>query len=237
MALEPITRQEQIIAGKDLEPITRMEKFLKQYGGGGGAKHWNDIEGKPFGEELKSVELEFRPDTKLYKVSHPFGEFIVGQRYTVIFDGTEYTDLEVFDDEGVPRLGDSPEKELPFSIHTEGSTMYAIVSDDEQTHTIKVEGTAICHLNPLYLPPLGYCLRFVHMDGHIYDEHENEVTSLYAIWDKNALYNGKIMMLMDNSSDEVTWHLITSAKSSGRGYSIISCGNKTFYDNGHIEEQ
>ena len=36
MALEPITRQEQIIAGKDLEPITRMEKFLKQYGGGGG---------------------------------------------------------------------------------------------------------------------------------------------------------------------------------------------------------
>ena len=37
MALEPITRQEQIIAGKDLEPITRMEKFLKQYGGGGGA--------------------------------------------------------------------------------------------------------------------------------------------------------------------------------------------------------
>ena len=32
MALEPITRQEQIIAGKDLEPITRMERFLKDYG-------------------------------------------------------------------------------------------------------------------------------------------------------------------------------------------------------------
>ena len=36
MALEPITRQEQIIAGKDLEPITRMERFLKEYGGGCG---------------------------------------------------------------------------------------------------------------------------------------------------------------------------------------------------------
>lgn len=36
MALEPITRQEQIIAGKDLKPITRMEMFLKQYGGGSG---------------------------------------------------------------------------------------------------------------------------------------------------------------------------------------------------------
>ena len=35
MALEPITRQEKIIAGKDLEPVTRMEMFLKQYGGGG----------------------------------------------------------------------------------------------------------------------------------------------------------------------------------------------------------
>ena len=36
MALEPITRAEQIIAGKDLQPITRMEKFLKEYGGGSG---------------------------------------------------------------------------------------------------------------------------------------------------------------------------------------------------------
>lgn len=36
MALEPITRQEKIIAGQDLEPITRMEMFLKEYGGSGG---------------------------------------------------------------------------------------------------------------------------------------------------------------------------------------------------------
>ena len=43
MALEPITRQEQIIAGKDLEPITRMEKFLKQYGGGGGGFEYDFI--------------------------------------------------------------------------------------------------------------------------------------------------------------------------------------------------
>ena len=34
MALEPITRQEKIIAGQDLTPITRMEMFLKQYAGG-----------------------------------------------------------------------------------------------------------------------------------------------------------------------------------------------------------
>ena len=37
MALEPITRQEKIIAGEDLQPITRLEKFLKEYGGSGGS--------------------------------------------------------------------------------------------------------------------------------------------------------------------------------------------------------
>lgn len=36
MALEPITRQEKIIAGENLTPITRMEMFLKNFGGGGG---------------------------------------------------------------------------------------------------------------------------------------------------------------------------------------------------------
>ena len=37
MALEPITRQEKIIAGQDLTPITRMEMFLKQFCGSGGS--------------------------------------------------------------------------------------------------------------------------------------------------------------------------------------------------------
>lgn len=36
MSLEPITRQEKIIAGQDLTPITRLEKFLKNFGGSGG---------------------------------------------------------------------------------------------------------------------------------------------------------------------------------------------------------
>ena len=43
MALEPITRQEQIIAGKDLQPVTRMEFFLKAYGGGGSGGGGDDV--------------------------------------------------------------------------------------------------------------------------------------------------------------------------------------------------
>lgn len=34
--LTPITREEKIIAGEDVKPVTRREKFLKAFGGGGG---------------------------------------------------------------------------------------------------------------------------------------------------------------------------------------------------------
>ena len=43
MALEPITRQEKIIAGENLTPITRMEMFLKNFGGGGGSSGGGEI--------------------------------------------------------------------------------------------------------------------------------------------------------------------------------------------------
>ena len=71
MALKPITRQEQIIVGKNLEPITRMERFLKEYGGGSGGgssvqSDWNQtdssaagfIKNKPFGDELVEIMSE-----------------------------------------------------------------------------------------------------------------------------------------------------------------------------------
>ena len=43
MALEPITRKEKIIAGENLEPITRMEQFLKKFGGSGGGGGADDV--------------------------------------------------------------------------------------------------------------------------------------------------------------------------------------------------
>ena len=69
MALEPITRQEKIIAGQDLTPITRMEKFLKEFGGSGGSGGgvveipitWNDDQedftvGNTFADMRKAVD-------------------------------------------------------------------------------------------------------------------------------------------------------------------------------------
>ena len=75
MALEPITRQEKIIAGQDLTPITRMEMFLKNFGGGGGGDggvqpDWNQndatqpdyVKNRPFytGNPVETVLVEER---------------------------------------------------------------------------------------------------------------------------------------------------------------------------------
>lgn len=46
--LTPITRKEKIIAGENIEPITREEAFLKEYGGGGGGtSDYEALENKP----------------------------------------------------------------------------------------------------------------------------------------------------------------------------------------------
>ena len=111
MALEPITRQEKIIAGQDLTPITRMEKFLKEFGGsgGGGAQpDWNAAEGEPghilnrpfyestevlFDQRVECGRKEFIYEKsvtiidKNVKGEIPLAE---GSSYVVEWDGTEY---------------------------------------------------------------------------------------------------------------------------------------------------
>ena len=56
MALEPITRQEKIIAGQDLTPITRLEKFLKEFGGSGGSGGAGIPDGGTVGQLLSKTE-------------------------------------------------------------------------------------------------------------------------------------------------------------------------------------
>lgn len=115
MALEPITRQEKIIAGKDLEPITRMEMFLKQYGGGcggggssGGAQpDWNQndetaadyVKNRPFyiSDPVETVLIEdinvsfSNPSASIYYGSMPTTiELIAGDTYKVSWDGAAY---------------------------------------------------------------------------------------------------------------------------------------------------
>ena len=103
MALEPITRKEKIIAGQDLTPITRMEMFLKNFGGGGGGSVPKPLtyDYMPEGYPSKSVqtttlmeeqELAFALEGDAQYSAYPnvAPEIVVGQTYTVNWDGTEY---------------------------------------------------------------------------------------------------------------------------------------------------
>ena len=102
MALEPITRKEKIIAGQDLTPITRMEKFLKQFGGGGGGSVPKPLtyDYMPEGYPKKSVqtttlmeeqELAFALINGFYmvQITSALG-LVLGQTYAVNWDGTDY---------------------------------------------------------------------------------------------------------------------------------------------------
>ena len=104
MALEPITRQEKIIAGQDLTPITRMEMFLKNFGGGGGGgsvpkplTYDYMPEGYPSKKSVQTTtlmeeqELEFALSNGAYMapITNAF-EIVEGQTYTVKWDLAEY---------------------------------------------------------------------------------------------------------------------------------------------------
>ena len=105
MALEPITRQEKIIAGQDLTPITRMEMFLKNFGGGGGGGSVPKpltYDYMPEGYPKKAMgtvtlmeeqALAFTPvgsaGVHVAALAEPLA-LVGGQTYTVSWDGTEY---------------------------------------------------------------------------------------------------------------------------------------------------
>ena len=98
MELEAITRQEQIIAGKDLQPVTRMEFFLKAYGGGGSGggvqSDWNQndstaaeyVKNRTHYEESSYTDYVLNTDgTEITGFSMPE----VGETVTVKINGVE----------------------------------------------------------------------------------------------------------------------------------------------------
>lgn len=125
MALEPITRKEKIIAGENLEPITRMEQFLKKFGGSGGSgggsgvqPDWNQnddmqpdyVKNRPFytGDPVETVLVEestipFSEHRGLYRAefSSTF-EATVGETYKVSWDGADYECICVTVNEDIP---------------------------------------------------------------------------------------------------------------------------------------
>ena len=118
MALEPITRQEKIIAGQDLTPITRMEKFLKNFGGGGGSVPKPlTYDYMPEGYPSKSVgtvtlmeeqEVAFASEGNTGQYTAYLTELLEiaeGQVCTVKWDGTEYECVCFASTDNVYRFG------------------------------------------------------------------------------------------------------------------------------------
>lgn len=157
MALEPITRQEKIIAGQDLTPITRMEMFLKQFGGGGGGGSVPKpltYDYMPEGYPSKSVqtttlmeeqEVWFTEDKGTYfgSPADPV-EIVVGQTYIVNWDGAEYECI-CFEFNNIPCLGNmsvvgaGDDTGEPF-VYASASGNFVTI-DASESHTISIKTT------------------------------------------------------------------------------------------------
>lgn len=156
MALEPITRQEKIIAGQDLTPITRMEKFLKDFGGGGGSiPKPLTYDYMPEGYPSKSIEpttimeeqeVAFADIGGIYAAAAPVEiDVLDGQTYTIVWDGVEYSCIGHVAGGNI-YIG-NPQFLGPESTPTGEPFLYAVVNqstwisyDTTTSHTIGVTG-------------------------------------------------------------------------------------------------
>lgn len=155
MALEPITRQEKIIAGQDLTPITRMEMFLKNFGGGGGGSVPKPLtyDYMPEGYPKKTVQTTVPMEEQEVAFSDVGGgmygntvlveiSLVLGQTYTVNWDGTEYECVCV-DINGMLAIGNvslagaSEDTGEPF-LYADGKFG---TPDTSPSHTISVKTT------------------------------------------------------------------------------------------------
>ena len=160
MALEPITRKEKIIAGQDLTPITRMEKFLKQFGGGGGSSVPKPLtyDYMPEGYPTKSVQtttlmeeqqvaftLSEENGSYIAQITNVF-EIVEGQTRTVKWDGTEYECVCVVSDKlhsfgnlSIMGIGDDTGEPFLYVYNTEISVGIFATLDTSASHTISVK--------------------------------------------------------------------------------------------------
>ena len=169
MALEPITRQEKIIAGQDLTPITRMEMFLKNFGGGGGGSVPKPLtydympDGYPYKEQETILDgtFEFADGGGVYmhQIADEGFTIVDGKSYTIIWDVETYQCVAITVDNGPVALGNlaigsaGNDTGEPFVFMDQGNGQKAIVTTDTATtHTVRVYANTIHPLNGVYLP-------------------------------------------------------------------------------------
>lgn len=197
MALEPITRQEKIIAGQDLTPITRMEKFLKEFGGGGGSggaqSDWNQtdssaadfIKNKPFGDEEKVIfplgELEFVYSEGESASIAELNDVTVngGDEVTVVWDGTTYKHKATYM-QGMTFWGNG----VVVGLEDNGEPFFCMVVDglmsifditvtEDVTRNIGISVCAKKKIDSAYLPQVGTKIYVSGLEGpYLYLDNE-----------------------------------------------------------------
>lgn len=184
MELEAITRQEQIIAGKDLQPVTRMEFFLKTYGGGGSGggvqPDWNQndstaadyVKNRPIYSETKEIVIENVTNAPL----EGFPAFAVGDTVTVKVDGVEHSLIAQDNGKGFAFIGDNPE-----TLFGGTGEFGWVIGDGRfiaiEAHTVSYLGEVVHKLNAKYLPESVFKI-----DGEILiDEGNGTYTLPYGI--------------------------------------------------------
>lgn len=170
MALEPITRKEKIIAGQDLTPITRMEKFLKNFGGGSGAgssvqSDWNQndntqldyVKNRPFYSEVTETILVEEstvsftsPATGIYYATiqsdfKPTAE----ETYKVSWDGAAYecvcktvSGYNMIGNLSIMGVGEDTGEPFAISPLADDSGIEIYTSDTSASHTFSISRLA-----------------------------------------------------------------------------------------------
>ena len=175
MALEPITRQEKIIAGQDLTPITRLEKFLKDFGV---QPNWNQndstapdyVKNRPFYTVYEETVL-FDESTVssfsdmgsgIYTTMLEVPSLLaVGNIYKVSWDGSVYECTCVSSPDNMKLIGNlsimanMADTGEPFVIVDSDEGVSVGTLDTSPTHTISISqevGAEVVKIDQKYLP-------------------------------------------------------------------------------------
>lgn len=209
MALEPITRQEKIIAGQDLTPITRLEKFLKQFGGGGGGLPTG---GAPYQQLVTDgdgnakwadrlayssfTERELMPEQTVAFSASEGGAYMAespvsfnldeGVEYKVTFDGQQYDCVCALYSQSMPYIGNisllgGDDTGEPFLFVLTGEIYAWLSYDTNASHTIAVSGAVenVTQIKPKYLPRLNVEITGNDKDGYSSNYTAEEIRSAY----------------------------------------------------------
>lgn len=133
-------------------------------GGSGGVSSWNDLTDRPFGKgysallDEKNVKFWYNSRGENYYCTIPFlSGLVIGNKYTVIWDGVEYPDLVAFEDYPNVMLGADGETnaDMPFSMGidiTVGISLEILTHDSKETHDVSILGETIRTIDAEYMP-------------------------------------------------------------------------------------